>query len=116
MKDVPPILEIRNDSEYPVNIQTRIHTPETAPSLNNCYRSHKRTGVGREYLLMGLNVHSNFLRLIRDGGKWGGWVPIPYHLFATLSPPELFCNKVGSRVTHFNFSLIVRAKTQDFKA
>ena len=39
------------------------------------------------YLLMGLNVHSNLFRLIRDEGKWGG-VPMSYHLLATLSPQE----------------------------
>ena len=40
------------------------------------------------------NVHSNRLRLIRDGEKLAGGggeegeVPIPYHLHATLSPSE----------------------------
>ena len=57
----------------------------------------KRTSEGFEaysadplpFLLMGLNVHSNLLRLIRDIGKWeGGWVPMSCHLLATLSPPE----------------------------
>ena len=66
-------------------------------------------------LLMGLNVHSNLLRLIRDGGKWGevgGWIPMSYHLLATLSPPEWLYIKAGSCVRHFNISLIVWAKSQ----
>ena len=40
------------------------------------------------HLLMGLNVHSNLLRMIRDGGKLGGWVPVSFHLLTALSPPE----------------------------
>ena len=42
-------------------------------------------------LLIGLDVHSNLLRLIRDGGGGngrGGWVPMAYHPLATLSPQE----------------------------
>ena len=37
------------------------------------------------YLFMGLNVHSNLLRLIRDRGRegWGGWVPIFYQRMTT---------------------------------
>ena len=46
------------------------------------------TMVAVPYLLMELNVHSNLLQLIRDEGKWGGWVPMSYHPLATLSPPE----------------------------
>ena len=66
----------------------------------------------RSYLLMGLNVHSNLLQLIRDRGKVGGWVPMSYHLLTTLSPPEWLCTKVGSCARHFNVSLIVPAKSQ----
>ena len=46
------------------------------------------------YLLMGLNVHSNLLRLIRDGVVGGGnggkgtYVLPPTPELATLSPPE----------------------------
>ena len=42
-------------------------------------------------LPMGLNVHSNLLRLSKDGRKWGevgGWVPMSYHLLVTLSRPD----------------------------
>ena len=39
-------------------------------------------------LLIGFNVYSNLLRLSRDGGKWGRWVPMFYHLLATLSRPN----------------------------
>ena len=70
------------------------------------------------YLLTGLIVPSKHLRLIRDGGKWGGgrrgrWVPMFYHLLSTLSPPEWRCIKAGSRVRNFNVSLIVWAKSPD---
>ena len=46
-----------------------------------------------ENLPMGLNVHSNLLRLIRDGrggerGEVRGWVSMSYHLLPTLSPAE----------------------------
>ena len=48
---------------------------------------HKQSQVS---ILIVLNVHSNILRLIRDGG-WGGevgeWVPMSYHLLAALLPP-----------------------------
>ena len=38
---------------------------------------------------LGWLVHSNLLRLIWDGGVGGGtWVPMSYHLLATLLPPE----------------------------
>ena len=46
------------------------------------------TMINSPYFLMELNVHSNRLRLIRDRGEVGGWVPMSYHLLATLSPPE----------------------------
>ena len=32
----------------------------------------KKEGGKHVNILMGLNVHSNLLRMIRDGGKWGG--------------------------------------------
>ena len=70
-------------------------------------------GSFRKYWLMGLIVHSNLLRLIRAGGKWGGWVPMFYYLLTTLSPPEWLCIEAGSCVRHFDVSLIVRAKSQD---
>ena len=39
------------------------------------------------------------------GREVGGWVPMSYHLLATLSPLEWLCIKVGSCVRHFNVSL-----------
>ena len=51
----------------------------------------------KEVVLIWLEVHSNFLRLVKDGGRgrgvrewaWGGGgIDIPN---ATLSPPERFC-------------------------
>ena len=40
------------------------------------------TMINPPYFLMGLNVHNNFLRLIRDGGKWedGYLCPTTYSL------------------------------------
>ena len=55
------------------------------------------------------DIHSNLLRLIRDGEGGMG----TYYLLATLSPPELLSIKAGSCVKHFNGSLIVWAKSQD---
>ena len=52
------------------------------------------------------------LRLIRDG-EVGGLEFYIEHLFVTLLPPEWFCIKAGSCVSHFNVSLIVWAKSQD---
>ena len=63
------------------------------------------------YFLTGLNVNSNLLRLIRDGGNWGGGDG--YLCPTTYSPPELLCIKAGSSVRHFNVLLIVWAKSQD---
>ena len=53
------------------------------------------------------------LRLIREGevGEVGN-VCIR-HLLVTLSPPEWFCIKVGSCVSHFAVSLTVWAQSQD---
>ena len=68
---------------------------------------------------MGLNVHNNLLRLIRDGGKCvcvcvcGGYLcPTTYSLHClntrmTLHEGGQLC------VRYFNVSLIVRAKSQD---
>ena len=63
---------------------------------------------------MGLDVHTN------HEGVWGtgqlgsrDFFFYILHLLATLSPPEWFCIKVGSCVSHFNVSLIVWAKSQD---
>ena len=53
------------------------------------------------------------LRLIRDGEVWGSGIFVSNTLLATLSPPELLCNKVGSCVSHSELSLIVWAKSQD---
>ena len=41
-----------------------------------------------------------------------GWVPMSYHLLATLSPPEWLSIKAGSCVRHLNVSLIVWAVTR----
>ena len=93
--------------------------PVEASTKSTPQKKSSPSGVIRIHSLMGLNVHSNLLRLIRDGGGlgWGwmgwGWVPMPYHVVATLSPPEWLCVKAGSRVSHFNVSFIVRAKSQD---
>ena len=43
----------------------------------------------------------------------GGWVPMSYHLLATLLPPDWLCIKAGSCVKHFNVSLIVWTKSRD---
>ena len=61
---------------------------------------------------MGLNVHSNLLRLIGDGGKWGdGYLcPTTYSLHHHYQND---CIKAGSRVRHSKVSLIVWAKSQD---
>ena len=52
------------------------------------------------------------LRLIRDGEVGGSGILYLY-LLVTLSPPEWFCIKMGSCVSHCNVSLIVWAKSQD---
>ena len=43
----------------------------------------------------------------------GGWVPMSYHLLATLLPPDWLCIKAGSCVRHFDDTLIVWAKSRD---
>ena len=76
------------------------------------WRREPEEQSGQTHLLMGLNVHSNLLRLIRDGGKWGEWVLTSFHLLDTLSPPD-WQHCEGSCVRHFNVSFIVWAKSQD---
>ena len=39
---------------------------------------HSISQLPKTVLLMGLNVHSNLLHLIRDWGQWGVWVPVSY--------------------------------------
>ena len=61
------------------------------------------------YLHMGINVHSNLLRLIRDGGWGGGRYTTTYSLHCHH---QNNCIKAGSCVRHFNVSLTVWAKSQ----
>ena len=74
--------------------------------------SRQSVGV-RKLLPIGLNVHSNLLRLSRDGGKWGdGYLcPTTYTLHCHHQNDTRF--KAGSCVRHFKVSLIVWAKSQD---
>ena len=58
--------------------------PPTFSGTKSCER-------GVNYLLTGLNVHSNLLQVIKDGGKWG----VVHYLLATLSPTEWLCMNLG---------------------
>ena len=69
-----------------------------------------RDGSGKGNI--GLYVHRNHYGLIGTG-KLGSRESHILHLLVTLSPPERFCIKVGSYLSHFNVSLIVWAKSQD---
>ena len=62
--------------------------------------------------LMRLNVHSEFLRLVRDGGEWeaGYLCPTTYSLHCQH---QTNCIKAGSCMRHFNVALIVWAKSHD---
>ena len=63
---------------------------------------------------MGLCVHRNHEGLLETGKLGGREVCISNtYSHATLSPPERFCIKVGSCVSHFSVSIIVWAKSQD---
>ena len=66
---------------------------------------------------MGLNAHSILLRLIRNGGKWGGGGGEGYLRLITYS---LHCHhqtdsaiKAGICVRHIDVSFIVWAKSRD---
>ena len=80
-----------------------------------------KTGGNLFYPLLGLRrrvgnsclyVHRNHFGLLGTG-KLGGQEFYIKHPLVTLSPPEWFCIKVGSCVSHFNVSLTVWAKSQD---
>ena len=64
---------------------------------------------------MGLNVHSNLLRLIRAGGMWGdGYLcPKTYSLYSLHCHHQIDCIKAGSCVRRYNVTLIMGAKSQD---
>ena len=64
---------------------------------------------------MGLNVHSNLLRLIRAGGMWGdGYLcPKTYSLYSLHCHHQIDCIKAGSCVRRYNVTLIMWAKSQD---
>ena len=79
-----------------------------------------RLPIGRD-LHIGLNVHNNILRLIRDGGEGGGrgkcggrgegyLCPTTYLLHCHYQND---CIKAGSCVRHVNVSLTVWATSQD---
>ena len=60
---------------------------------------------------MGFNSHSNLLRLIRDGGKWGDGYLCP-NTYSLHCHHQSDCIKMGSCVSHLNVSFIVWAKSQ----
>ena len=83
-------------------------------SIASLYITHVQAACKRRNAvpLTGLNVHSNLLRLIRDGGKREDWYlcPITYSLHCHHQND---CIRVGSCVSRFKVSSIVWAKSQD---
>ena len=104
--DVP--LHIPNDAQYVLGFNE--------PNFHHqvCVTLSTPTSARLTYSCMGLNVHSNLLRLIREGGggQWGDeyLCPATYSLHCQHQND---CTKAGSCGRHFNVSLIVRAKPQD---
>ena len=83
---------------------------------NPCHRAKLYPAVLRTrlltYLLVRLNVHSNFLLLIRDGGKGRGYLcPTTYTLHCHHQ--NHFCVKTGSCVKKNYVSWIVWGKSRD---
>ena len=93
---------------------TIVVRPLSWPSLVNRYQYENFCTIQLllTHLLLGLNVHNNFLRLIRDGAKWrdGYLCPIPTHYIVTTT---MTLHKARSYVRHFNVPLVVWARSQD---